>query len=223
MCSFPLPLCHGLAILLCLAVTTMAPGQQMVASSSRQEKAPPPRAAESPPASVHRMVILEGPNRRVQYITTGNLSTSDRLAAYNLELAENELAYVHDLQQLKQQYVSSERTLEPQRRIVQQQLYGRQVSSSSSSSSYVSYVPNTNDGYPGGLYGYYGAYSPYFTCTPPFSMAPMAIPGEPLAPTVDRRPRRQTACNTAWVTKAASRTPSPRLSLSNPPPIMPPP
>jgi hypothetical protein len=150
-----------LATLLCLAAITIAHGQQIEGAGSHREKAPPPRAAEPPPASVHRIVIQEGPNRRVEYIATGNLSTSDRLAAYNLERAENELAYVRSLQQIKQQYVTSERTLEPHRRIVQQQLYGRQLSSSSYNSSYVNYSPYSSYGSPGGLYGYYGAFSPY--------------------------------------------------------------
>jgi hypothetical protein len=153
----------------------MAHGQQTVPPGSRQEKASSPRAAESSPGSVHRMVIEEGPNRRVQYIATGNLSTSDRLAVYDLERAENELAYVRNLQHLKEQYVNSERVLEPHRRIVQQQLYGTQQSYSSYSSSYVSYMPYEGYGYPGGLYGYYGAFSPFFYG--PFSYGYAGYPG----------------------------------------------
>jgi hypothetical protein len=145
----------------------MANAQQIVLASMRQEKSQPARAAEPSSGSVHRMVIVEGPNRRVHYIASGKLSESDSMAAYNLERAENELAYLRDLQELKQQYVRSERTLEPHRRVVQLELYGRQTSSSSYASTYVNYNPYGAYGYPGGLYGYYGAgapamYSPFF-------------------------------------------------------------
>ncbi len=160
MYSLPVPLRHGLALLLGLVVTTMAHAQQIVTASLRQQKAPPARAAEPDGGSVHRMVILEGPNRRVHYITTGNLSSGDRQAAYNLERAENELAYLNDLQQLKHEYVKSERILEPHRRVVQLELYGRHISTSSYASSYVNYSPYGYYGYPGGIYGYYGAGAP---------------------------------------------------------------
>lgn len=161
MFSFPVPLRHGLALFLGLVVTTMAHGQQIVVASLRQEKAPPRRDAEPSSGSVHRMVILEGPNRRVQYIATGNLSSSDSQATYNLERAENELAYLRDLQQLKLEYVKSELTLEPHRRAVQQELYGKQITTSSYGSSYVNYSPYRAYGYPGGLYGTNMGYSPY--------------------------------------------------------------
>src|SRR6185437_697485 len=118
--SFPVLLGRGLGILLGAVVTTMAHGQQNNAPAV-PEKAPPP-------ASVHRMVIREGPNQRVHYFTTGNVSSGDRIAAYNLEATENGLTYARDLQRLKQQYVNSERLLEPQRRAVQQQLYGTRIS-----------------------------------------------------------------------------------------------
>jgi hypothetical protein len=145
----------------------MAHAQQVVTARSLQEKAPPAPAAEPDGGSVHRMVILEGPNRRVHYIPTGNLSSSDRQAASNLERAENELAYLSDLNQLKQEYVRSERMLEPHRRAVQLELYGRHISTSNYASSYVGYSPYSYYGYPGGLYGYYGAgqpamYNPFF-------------------------------------------------------------
>jgi hypothetical protein len=66
------------------------------------------------------------------------------------------------LQRLKQQYVNSERVLEPHRRIVQQQLYGLRIRSGSASMGYVNY----GGGYGGygyaGPYGYNVAYSPYY-------------------------------------------------------------
>jgi hypothetical protein len=138
MCSFPVPLGRGLGVLLGAIAATVAQGQQINATRPAPVKAPPARIAEAP-ASVHKMVIFEGSHRRVHYITTGNLSTSDRLTAHELQRAENDLAYFSDLQSLKQQYVDSERMLEPYRRSVQQQLYGTQIRYGGSSSSYGSY------------------------------------------------------------------------------------
>ncbi|MGH7173649.1 MAG: hypothetical protein ACRELF_23385 [Gemmataceae bacterium] len=153
MCSFPVLLSRGLGILLGAVVTTMAHGQQ--------NNAPAAPAKAPPPGSVHRMVIREGPNRHVHYIATGNLSTRDREAAYKLERAENELTYARDLQRLKQQYVNSERILEPHRRAVQQELYGQRIQSSGRSATYANYG---SGGYGGGG-GYYGSpygYYPFF-------------------------------------------------------------
>jgi hypothetical protein len=175
MYSFPVPLRHGLALLLGLVVTTMAPAQQIVTASLQKEKQPASRADEPSAGSVHRMVILEGPTRRVQYITTGNLSSSDRQATYNLERTENELSYLSDLQQLKQQYVTSERILEPHRRAVQLQLYGRQIRNSNYASTYVNYSPYGSYGYPGGLYGNFGGYYS------PFSYGAYRYPGSAYA------------------------------------------
>jgi len=114
----------------------MAHGQQIVPAPPA--KTPPAKTAATP-AAVHKLVIYEGPNRSVHYITTGNLSTSDRLTAYELQRAENDLSYLNDLQSLKQQYVNSERILEPQRRYVQEQLYGTQIRYGGYSAGYGSY------------------------------------------------------------------------------------
>jgi hypothetical protein len=138
---------QGLGILLGVAAVTMTPGRQST-------------AAEPPPGSVHRMVIQEGVNRSVHYITSGNLSTSDRLAAYDLERTENELNYVKNLQELKHQYVKSERSLEPWRNYMQRQLYGRRISSGGYNATYANYVPNGVYGVPG-TFGYNPFYSPY--------------------------------------------------------------
>lgn len=153
MYSFPVLLGRGLGILLGAVVTTMAYGQQNNAPAV-PEKAPSP-------ISVHRMVIREGPNQRVHYITTGNISTGDRIAAYNLEAAENGLSYARDLQRLKQQYVTSERILEPQRRAVQQELYGKRIQYSGYGATY--YSPGIGSfgaiaGYYGNPYGYGGGW-----------------------------------------------------------------
>ncbi len=133
----PVSLSLGLGTVLAVVAAT-AHGQQIVVAQAAQEKAPPPKVAEKapPPAAVHKMTIFEGAHRRVNYITSGNLSTADLLTAYDLERAENELAYVRDLQRLKQQYAHSERIMEPQRRYVQEQLYGTQISYGGSSGYY---------------------------------------------------------------------------------------
>ncbi|HTU21074.1 MAG TPA: hypothetical protein VMG10_23680 [Gemmataceae bacterium] len=150
MCSFPILLSRGLGILLGAVVTTTAYGQQNKAPAA-PEKAPPP-------GSVHRMVIREGPNQRVYYIATGNLSTSDRMAAHNLEQTENGLIYARDLQGLKQQYVNSERILEPKRRAIQQELYGQRIQYGSRGAAY-----SSTGGYGGGgYYGYPYGYYPFF-------------------------------------------------------------
>lgn len=150
---FPVLLGRGLGIALGVIVTTMAHGQQSNVAPARPEKTPPP-------AGVHRMVIQQGPNRSVHYIVSGNASNDDRVAAYNLERSENDLSYLRDLQALKQQYVNSERTLEPQRRIVQQQLYGMRTQSGNYGATY--YSPGSGFGYVGGYYGYPGGYYPFF-------------------------------------------------------------
>ncbi len=149
--SLPVPLSHGLSLVLGVAIAATAHGQQ--------DAAPPAKASEG---SVHRMVIQEGAHSRVSYIVSGNLSAEDRAAAFNLERAENDLTYVRNLQGLKLQYVQSERTLEPKRRVVQDQLYGRRLYSGSSNVGYVGYGGGGNGyGYPG-PYGYNVGYSPYY-------------------------------------------------------------
>jgi hypothetical protein len=94
------------------------------------------------------MEIIEGPNRTVHYF--GGATAADRRALVDLEVAENDLDYALNLHALKRQYVNSERILEPQRRYVQEQLYGVQI-------SYGTY--NSLAGYG---YGYgSGSYYPY--------------------------------------------------------------
>jgi hypothetical protein len=148
MYTLPVSLSRGMGILLGVIALTASNGRQCA-------------AADPPPASVHRMVIQEGVNRSVHYIASGKLSISDRLAAFDLERTENELTYLRNLQQLKHQYVKSELSLEPWRRYIQGQLYGRQVHSGSYASTYANYLPNPFSGIPG-TYGYGGFYSPYF-------------------------------------------------------------
>lgn len=153
MYSVSVPIARGLGILLGVAVAT----------PWAAAKAQPARNADTnAPASVHRMVINNGPMRSVHYIASGNISVSDRLAAYELERAENELIYLHDLQGLKQDYVSGERILQPVRLSVQEQLYGKSITSSSSNSMSGTYgtVSPMFYGYTMPFYGWggYGGY-----------------------------------------------------------------
>jgi hypothetical protein len=155
---FPVILGRGLGILLGIALTVSAHGQAITVAQEAQPKAPPAKGAaveQSAPASVYQMEVYQGPNRIVHYVASGDLSTSDRLAAYEMERAENDLAYVHNLQRLKQQYVNSERVLEPQRRYVQEQLYGTSISYGRSFTGY-----GGGGGYGGFGYGGRG-YFPY--------------------------------------------------------------
>jgi hypothetical protein len=147
MYTLPASLRRDLGALLGLLALTLAHGRQAA-------------AADPPPGSVHRMVIQEGPNRSVHYITSGNLSTSDRLAAYDLERTENDLTYLRNLQQLKHLYVRNELSLAPWRHYLQRQLYGRQVYSGGYNSTYANYIPNEIYGV-SGAWGYYGSHSPY--------------------------------------------------------------
>jgi hypothetical protein len=151
----PVILGRGLGIFLGLAVAASAHGQPITVAKEAQPKAPAAKGAavETAPASVHKVEVYQGPNRIVHYVPSGDLSTSDRLAAYEMERAENDLAYAHNLQRLKQQYVNSERVLEPQRRYVQEQLYGTSISYGSSFANAIG----------GGGYGGFGGrgYFPY--------------------------------------------------------------
>jgi hypothetical protein len=159
MCPLPVHNVRGLGLLLGVVVAATAHGQSITVARVAQPKAPPPKAEPAPPpASVHRLVVYEGANRRVHYIPASNVSTADRLAAYELERTENALTYYHDLQRLKQQYVNSERILEPRRRYVQEQLYGTQIRYGGSSAIYGG--ADYGWGYPY-FWGGWG-YSPYF-------------------------------------------------------------
>src|SRR5271165_2755566 len=103
--------------------TNVGPGAALVlgvALAAPTFGADPPAPPKGPPAP-HRMEIFSGPNREVHYFGGAG---ADRAALNNLERAENELEYARNLEALKRQYVNSERTLEPQRLYVQQQLYG---------------------------------------------------------------------------------------------------
>jgi hypothetical protein len=134
------PLGCGLGIVLgIVVVAATAHSQTITVARAAQQKAPPKAEPAPPPASVHKIVVFDGPNRSVHYVTAGKVTTADRLAANELERTENALAYYGDLQRLKQQYVGSERVMEPQRRYVQEQLYGTQIRYGGSSAGYGGY------------------------------------------------------------------------------------
>jgi hypothetical protein len=217
----PVSLSLGLGALLAVVATT-AHGQQIVVAQAAQEKAPPPKSAEkAPPASVHKMTIFEGAHRRVNYITSGNLSTADQLTAYDLERAENELAYVRDLQRLKQQYAHSERIMEPQRRYVQEQLYGTQISYAGSSGYYGGYGGRGYYPYAFGSYGwsrgftgFAGSTSYSVVRTLQYGMGDEGIVKNSIAPGMAREgsPEHAAFAVRTYDTVAARATASPTLS-----------
>jgi hypothetical protein len=162
---------RGLAILLGAAVGTAAfaqPPDKPAAPPAAKPAALAPEkgqgirnAAQEDSGAAHRMVIYEGPNRKVAYFDRGG-SPGEQAALMDLERAENDMTYLHNLQALRRQYVNSERILEPQRRYVQEQLYGTQISYGQS---------NVISGYSfGGGYGYGGyGYYPYVNSYSPYS------------------------------------------------------
>src|SRR5260370_11235943 len=65
--------------------------------------------------AIHRMEILDGRGgRRVQYFYYG-LSPSEQAAIRDLELSENELAYVEHLVALRRDFLETQRAIEQQR------------------------------------------------------------------------------------------------------------
>jgi hypothetical protein len=131
-------LSKGLGVALGALLVASAPGQQPTAPLPAPVIRPPAVTtapartvrgvgSESEPAAV-KMEIFEGPNRTVRYF--GNGSPGEQAMLGDLERAENEMAYLKDLQALRRQYVTSERTVEPMRRYVQEQLYGTSIGTS---------------------------------------------------------------------------------------------
>lgn len=87
---------------------------------------PPRRKVGTIQPAVHQMEILNGATRTVRTFGIG-LSTGEVASLGDLDRLENEASFAHDVQALKRQYVASERLLEPHRRDVQLELYGRAV------------------------------------------------------------------------------------------------
>jgi hypothetical protein len=139
------------ALLLGIALVAAAQGQAPEKAPPPKERPTRPAPPDKVPAGAHRLEIYEGPNRTVYYFGGGTPAERRNLMA--LELAENDLTYAQNLHALKRQYVNSERILEPQRRYVQEQLYGVQI-------SYGTYNSLAGYGFGYGGYAYPYAY-PY--------------------------------------------------------------
>lgn len=131
------PLCWAVGIACALLLATPSLAQ----TSSRASK-------KAKPGKVSQMEIFDGLKQSVRYFGE-NLSPSENNTLREIERLENESLYVRNLQELKAQYVASERFLEPHRRLVQRQLYGVDLSRFSYGTSYLNY-PNYGAGY----YGY---------------------------------------------------------------------
>jgi hypothetical protein len=93
-----------------LAVTPAAPGQDV-------------KPAEGGRGAVHRMVIQNGASRTVRYFGEG-ISEGERAMLRDLERAENETAYLQNLQALRSEYVAGELGLMNRRQAVQDRFYG---------------------------------------------------------------------------------------------------
>lgn len=129
----------ALGILLGVVAATMAHGQQITVAKYALPKGPPPRRTAEDiktKGAIHRIEMFSGPNRSVQYMFSGEVPAQEREATVELQRAENELMYVQDLERLKQQYVNGERYMEPVRRGVQQNLYGRSITTGQDMSNY---------------------------------------------------------------------------------------
>jgi hypothetical protein len=119
------------------------------------------------PRGVHRMEINNGSRLTVRYFGG---SPGEASSLRDLERAENESIYVASLQELKRQYVTDERNLAAQRRLVEQQLYATTIAASTGGGYGYGGLGYTEVlagfGYPalarlGGYYG--GVYAPSYT------------------------------------------------------------
>jgi hypothetical protein len=109
--------------------------------------------------SVHRMEIIVGPRVTVYYFPLGKNTSPGELQTYrNLAQAENEAAYVDELQALRRQYISGEKRLEYARQAIQPQLYGASYDRTYFESYYGNYFGGYSYGYPYGYFGGYGGY-----------------------------------------------------------------
>jgi hypothetical protein len=102
---------------------------------------------------VHRMEVYSGARLTVRYFPV-NLSPGEASSLRDLERTENEASYVQDLQELKAQYALSERYMELIRRLVQEDLYGKEITRTSFTEAYA-YSPYSA-GFFAPFWGYYG-------------------------------------------------------------------
>jgi hypothetical protein len=115
---------------------------------------------------VVRTEIYNGGTRTVRYNGAG-ISPGEAQSLRELERLENETSYLRSLEDLKKEYVASERILEPYRRSVQQMEYGvdRSMGYGAFAGGY-GYAPAVYAGWGGfpsyavGTYGW-GGYAPY--------------------------------------------------------------
>jgi len=122
-----------------------------------------PASGQEPRGGVVRTEIYNGATRTVRY-NSADLSPGEARSLQELERLENEISYLRDLDGVKREYVASERILEPHRRLVQQALYGVNVTGTS-------YTGYSGGAYPTGVrgagwggYGYgYGGYGDSIT------------------------------------------------------------
>lgn len=109
---FRFPLATAAAVLL---LASPAWGQLMVKPAKGDLDTPP---------SIYRMEIYNGPMRTVHYVTPSYMSPGDSASLRELEKAENEMALVDQLYNLRAQYAVNEQALEAKRRTMQDLLYG---------------------------------------------------------------------------------------------------
>src|SRR5262245_46534489 len=126
----------------------------VVFATSVSAQAPKRAAKAKRNGQVHQMEVYDGTRRTVRYFGD-NISPGESSTLRDLERAQNEMAYLNDLQALKDQYVVSERLLEPHRRMVQRDLYGRELTKTSYGSLSTGYFGNYTAG---GYFNYPWAY-----------------------------------------------------------------
>jgi hypothetical protein len=127
-----------MALGLVALASTLARGED-----KKNEKKDAPKVADG----IYRIEINQGTRRSVEVVGKGDVSPSQIAAEQDAARAENEAAYVGEVQDLKRQYVDNERLLAARRHELQMRLYGSSTTSTDSWSL----------GYPGwGGYGYGG-------------------------------------------------------------------
>lgn len=144
------PLTWGAAVVCGVVLTASADGQTTTNKGVR------PAAQAKRYGRVHQMEILDGSRRTVRYFGD-NISPGESSTLRELERAENEMAYLNELQALKTQYVVSERLLEPHRQLVQRQLYGVDKTTTSYgtvAAGYYGYSPSGSWGFPSRGFGF---------------------------------------------------------------------
>lgn len=123
----------GAGVLLALLLTgTLAAQDRAKAPARGKDRGVRPASGErviDRPGTVREMEIYDGARRTVRYFGE-NLSPSETTMLKEMERLENEGAYTREVLALKRQYVYGERLMEPYRRLVQKNLYGRQTTRS---------------------------------------------------------------------------------------------